>query len=406
LAQAHFSLKFCRWPFALPPLLKMHALSVALVGAHLGRVTGKHGFVSSREWLPRVPFGPAVSADSLVSEWELPKDFDWRDVNGQNLVSSDVNQHIPQYCGSCWIHGTTAALNDRIKAMRNGQFPDVMLSRQALMNCVPAQDLGQPPPGCNGGDPEMIHHYLAHNKVPDESCMPYTAKNMGCTSYTMCRNCNPDDYGGGCFAIEKWTGYGVSSHGNVTGEVPMMKEIYARGPIVCSFVADDSLLFNYSQVVAQNEGVYTTNQVFTADDVDHNMEVAGWGETASGMKYWVVRNSWGTYWGSGGWLKVERGKNMLFSESDCAWAVPTFEGLDEQLEGKVLGSYRNGLSKVDDKKVQEEVAAPDAPGVGDVHKLIPLETSVLAATGTFCLGACVAAFFQRSRGVAQKPLLG
>ena len=28
---------------------------------------------------------------------------------------------------------------------------------------------------------------------------------------------------------------------------------------------------------------------YTEDQVDHNMEVTGWGVTASGTKYWVVR---------------------------------------------------------------------------------------------------------------------
>lgn len=35
------------------------------------------------------------------------------------------------------------------------------------------------------------------------------------------------------------------------------------------------------------------------EQIDHVMEVAGWGETPMGQKYWVVRNSWGTYWGEG-----------------------------------------------------------------------------------------------------------
>eukprot|EP00913_Durusdinium_trenchii_P011039 g10363.t1 len=112
----------------------------------------------------------------------------------------------------------------------------------------------------------------------------------------QCRNCLP---GHGCWSIKTWTGYGVSSYGNLSGEVAMMKEIYARG-------APGS------------------------DQVDHNMEVTGWGVTNSGTKYWVIRNSWGTYFGSNGWVKLERGKNMLMSEADCDWSIPRFEGLDEE----------------------------------------------------------------------------
>ena len=285
-------------------------------------VDANHGYKSSRPWLPRTAPTNLVTADALVSQDELPEAFDWRNVGGQNFVTSDVNQHIPQYCGSCWIHGTTAALNDRIKVMRKGQFPDVMLARQVLMNCVPdpTANVSAPPPGCNGGDPWMIHKYLKENDVPDETCMPYQARNMQCTPADQCRNCLSKH---GCWPIKTWTGYGVSSFGNLSGEVAMMKEIYARGPIVCSFATDDVFMMNYSKVASENDGVYTSNKKYTDDDIDHSMEVAGWGKTASGTKYWIIRNSWGTYWGSSGWLKLKRGVNMLMSEPAAEFCMKT-----------------------------------------------------------------------------------
>ena len=90
----------------------------------------------------------------------------------------------------------------------------------------------------------------------------------------------------------------------------MAKEIYARGPISCGI--DASPILNYQGGVVSMAG----------DMIDHVVSVVGWGNDPSAGQYWIVRNSWGEYWGEMGYIRVAKGNNALHLEEQCAWAVP------------------------------------------------------------------------------------
>jgi len=67
---------------------------------------------------------PDVYQETSPERWahmktaDLPNAFDWSNVNGTSFVTKSFNQHIPQYCGSCWAWGSTSAVSDRLKIAR------------------------------------------------------------------------------------------------------------------------------------------------------------------------------------------------------------------------------------------------------------------------------------------------
>lgn len=92
----------------------------------------------------------------------------------------------------------------------------------------------------------------------------------------------------------------------------MKQEIYQRGPIACGIAVTPALM-NYTGGIFEDK----TGE----KDIDHEVSVVGWG-VENGVKYWLVRNSWGSYWGEKGFFRIVRGVDNLAIESECAWATP------------------------------------------------------------------------------------
>jgi len=273
--------------------------------------TESHGIV----WRGNHTTSP-LPHETLKAE-DLPASFSWGD---QGLLTMSRNQHIPQYCGSCWAHGSVSALGDRIKIARKGKGIDINLSVQHLLNCG---NVGS----CHGGSVDGPYQWLHRlsqtgTGISYETQQPYLAcssesrvgickaADWSCTAENIARTCSTFPPAGKCTGLAKYPNATISEYGRISGADAMAKEIYARGPIACGI--DAAPILDYKGGVVSDPG----------NQIDHVISVVGWGQDDTDGQYWIVRNSWGEYWGEMGYVRVAKGNNALHLEEQCSWAVP------------------------------------------------------------------------------------
>ncbi|ESO99545.1 hypothetical protein LOTGIDRAFT_203670 [Lottia gigantea] len=248
-------------------------------------------------------FGPIKAAPVTWEQQRLsetiPEQFDWRNVNDNNYVSPIRNQ---ESCGSCYAFSSMAMNEARVRIMTNNTLQPVF-SPQDIVEC---SEYSQ---GCAGGFPYLIGGKYAEDfGLVEEKCNPYKGQDHSCSTDKTCKRQYATSY--------RYVGgfYGGCN------DALMKMEIYRHGPVVVGFnVTDD--FFHYKSGIFIHTGL--TDRYNPFEVTNHAVLVVGYG-TEKGVKYWIVKNSWGEKWGESGYFRIRRGTDELGIESMAVSSTPIF----------------------------------------------------------------------------------
>ncbi|XP_013420646.1 digestive cysteine proteinase 1-like [Lingula anatina] len=217
---------------------------------------------------------------------KLPSQVDWRNYGAVTPVKDQA------VCGSCWSFGTTGTLEGTYFLM-TGKL--LKLSQQELIDC----SWGEGNMGCDGGDDFLAYQWIRkHGGLTTEEIYgSYMAVDGKCHWKTN----------GTRVQIKVW--YNVTS-----GDSDALKMALAKhGPISVAIDASHKSFSFYSN------GVYYEPKCGNApEQLDHAVLAVGYG-TMNGKAYWLVKNSWSTYWGNDGYVLMAQKDNNCGVETD-----PTF----------------------------------------------------------------------------------
>ncbi|KAK6149162.1 hypothetical protein DH2020_016687 [Rehmannia glutinosa] len=212
---------------------------------------------------------PKITSFRYENMSALPSSMDWR-KKGAVTPIKDQGQ-----CGSCWAFSAIAA-TEGINQLSTGKL--ISLSEQEIVDC----DKTSQDQGCGGGYMEDAFEFITKNKgIAAESTYPYKAANG---------ICNKNEETSHAAEISGYEKVPINS------EKALLKAV-ANQPVSVSIDAGEMDFQFYSS------GVFTGE---CGTDLDHGVTAVGFGETADGKKYWLVKNSWGTSWGEEGYIRMER----------------------------------------------------------------------------------------------------
>lgn len=217
----------------------------------------------------------------------LPPSVDWR-IRG--AVTDVKDQAV---CGSCWAFGTMATVEGAAAiAMRNLS----RLSEQYIVDCF----WSDTNTGCNGGDHCDALEWLTNQPaLPLESSYPYKMV---------------DDF---CRSPAEVLPHRLSSYAAVTSgdELALQDALANHGPCAVAIDVTDAMIF-------YGRGVFSDPECKSeSEDLDHSVVAVGYG-TENDQDYYIVKNSWSTFWGDDGYIYLARNKcNMCGIATEAAYAI-------------------------------------------------------------------------------------
>ncbi|KAJ6663430.1 hypothetical protein lerEdw1_009509 [Lerista edwardsae] len=218
----------------------------------------------------------------------LPESMDWRLYGAVTPVKDQA------VCGSCWSFSSTGALEGAL-FLKTGQL--MSLSQQVLIDC----SWGFGNYACDGGEEwQAFEWVLKHGGIPTtESYGSYKGQNGYC-------HYNQSHF------VAKLSGYVNVTSGNITA---LKAAIYKHGPVSVSIDASHKTFSFYSS------GVYYEPKCKNKKgELDHAVLAVGYG-VLQGELYWLIKNSWSTYWGNDGYILMSMKDNNCGVATDATYPI-------------------------------------------------------------------------------------
>lgn len=201
------------------------------------------------------------------SKRSLPASIDW------SVYDTPVRSQGS--CGSCWAFATVAMIENL--ANRANLSIDNNFAEQVLVSCLYDGN------GCSGGWYWTAFDYIKKNGIPHENCYPYAANNGNCGD--TCANPNFKA------RINSFTpAYGLWGGSNFN--VDDLKGALQEGPLCVAMYVPTSFHSYRGGVYKYAGGDYSWG---------HAVFLVGYDDA---QRCFNVKNSWGTYWGEGGYFRI------------------------------------------------------------------------------------------------------
>jgi cathepsin L len=243
------------------------------------------------EYRSLLGFRPIIAPDwspvkAVMSEVAYDPTWDWRTKGVVNPIKDQ------RQCRSSWAFSAIQAA-ESAHAIKTGKL--LSFSESNLVDC--ANDCY----GCDGGRMDDSYSWVIKHqggKFQLESDYPYKPATRECAW----------DASRGVGSISKII---YIAHGN---EEDLATKCQQYGPVAVAIDASH-LSFQLYQGGIWNE------PACSATHLKHGVGCLGWGVQSS-LKYWIIRNSWGTAWGEIGYMRMIWKKNQCGIASMAGLPLP------------------------------------------------------------------------------------
>jgi len=249
---------------------------------------------------------------------QLPKDFDWSDMRGQDFLEPVMDQAD---CGSCYAASSMRMLTARHKIKQN----DTEALPWSINFPLFCSEYNQ---GCNGGYGLLLAKWSSDVGLLPATCMRYN------TGGSCKLECDLNSLKGKRYraANHRYVG---SWYGNSSVE-SIREELYRNGPLVLGLEpAEDFMFYSegiYKSATSSVNMLHGVNQEW--ERVDHAVLLVGWGEE-NGQKYWRLQNSWGPDWGEDGFFRIAAEEN----ESGIESIPEAADVIEDEQDGRQVATF-------------------------------------------------------------------